>query len=145
MEHRTSTLELRQKLREELLATYEKDGSKFISPEILNSEAFIHLHDYIKTKQFLPADNPLWREMEETVRRVSPEFISNLKILTLGKLTLLDIQTCLLIKFGVKPSEMTFLLRRAKGTIVSRRENLGKKIFDRKTGSKTTDGIISLI
>ena len=79
------------------------------------------------------------------LQEVYPDFKANLRLLTQSRLTSLDLHTALLIKCHFTPTQMSVLLGRSKGTIVSRRETLSLKIFDEKIGTKVIDGIIRLL
>lgn len=88
---------------------------------------------------------PFGHDLEHVVLESSPGFKTNLTLLTLGKLTTLDLHTALLIKCGIKPSQMTILLGRSNGAIISRRETLCLKVLDQKMGVKVIDHIIRLL
>ena len=101
--------------------------------------------DYIEKDKILLEDDGLWERLEESVLVTYPSFKKNLLILTDGRCTVLDLQTCILIKFGITTNQMMKLLGRSKGAIISRRQYLGKKIFGMDTGIKLVDGVIRLI
>ena len=137
--------ELREQLRQELLSLYEKGEETPEVPEpIINSDIYQTLKKFIDEGSPIQ-DKHLWEELELTVTECSPRFKTNLNLLTSGKLTSLDLHTALLIKCGFKPSEMTILFGRSNGAIISRRETLGLKALDKKTGVKVIDGIIRLL
>lgn len=123
--------DLREQLRLELLDLSEKANLK-TNYQIFESDAYRELQTLIKEEAHIEADNPLWQKMEETVLSVSPKFKSHLQILTGGTLRQQDFRTALLIKFGVTPTQMTTLLCKTKGTISSRREQLGIRILIEK-------------
>lgn len=137
--------ELREKLRTELLSLYNKNKATSISKTILESEAYNQLQDLIKNKQILSPSNALWSQLECTVLEASPMFKENLQLLTESNLTSVDLQTALLIKCHVQPSQMADLLCRSKSAIVSRRDYLCVKIFGKRLGTKVIDGIIRLL
>ena len=143
---RESAQELREKLRTELYNLYKSNIDRIsIDPRIVNSETYNKIQALISNKKELKEDNPLWLEIEELVLECSPNFRDNLQLLVRGSLTKYDLYTALLIKCGIKPTEMIILLNRTKGTISFRRENLCNKIFDEKLGAKVADGIIRLL
>lgn len=137
--------DLREYLRKELLSIQEDNRVVVLSPIILQSQAYVKLQDYIKHSKYIPEDNGLWSELEQAVLKASPDFKSNLGLLTSGRFTSIDIHTALLIKCHVQPSQMAVLLNRSKGAIVSRRENLCIKIFGEKLGTKAIDDVIRLL
>ena len=136
---------LRQRLRDELMRLYECSERQPISPIILNSDVYQRLQKMIDENIPLLDSDPLWKEIEDVVLESSPNFIQNLNILTLGKLTSIDLRTALLIKCDIRPVHMSLLMSKSNGAIVSRRMELGVKIFDKKIGVKVVDGIIRLL
>ena len=136
---------LRQRLRDELMRLYECSERQPISPIILNSNVYRRLQKMIDDNIPLLDNDPLWKEIEDVVLESSPNFIQNLNILTLGKLTSIDLHTALLIKCDIRPVHMSLLMSKSNGAIVSRRLELGVKIFDKKIGVKVVDGIIRLL
>jgi len=136
-------IKLRQQLKDELLSLYENvDENKEIPLEILQSEVYRKLQTLITDGKIIKDNDPIWKELEETVLTCSPKFISNL---TLGNLTTIELQTALLIKCGVRPSQMAIIFGKSNGTIVSRRESLCMKVLGKKMGVKVIDAIIRLL
>ncbi len=141
-----STENLRIRLRNELLSIY--DGGKKqsdVSHTILQSEAYLTLQTYISDDKVIPSQSPLWKKLESVVTECSPNFKSNLHLLTGGNLSVQDYRLALLIKCGVTPTQLVSLLGRTKGTISYRREALCYRVFEEKLGSKVIDGIIRLL
>ncbi|MDE6304099.1 MAG: tetratricopeptide repeat protein, partial [Paramuribaculum sp.] len=141
-----SELELREKLKTQLLDIYNNSPKSYeLPPEIAQHDAYIKLRELIAEEKSLIDTNPLWDELQDMILSISPDFINNLRLLTGGKLSSSDLNTAILIKCGVKPTQMTKLLNRSKGAIVSRRESLCLRIFNEKLGTKVIDGIIRLL
>jgi Tfp pilus assembly protein PilF len=140
---------LRNRLRLKLYKIYnehiENNKSISISPLIIESEAYEHLQELVSKKAELKENDCLWQELEDTVIKCSPNFKKNLQLLVGGKLTSYDLHTAILIKCGISLSQMTNLLNRSKGAIVSRRESLCFRVFDEKLGTKVIDGIVRLL
>lgn len=138
--------ELKEVLKTELLNLYEKSENE-TTPDMsaIDPDAYLILMDYIEKDKILLEDDGLWERLEESVLVTYPSFKKNLLILTDGRSTRLDLQTCILIKFGITTTQMMKLLGRSKGAIISRRQYLGKKIFGMDTGIKLVDGVIKLI
>ncbi|MDE7110430.1 MAG: hypothetical protein K2O38_00840 [Muribaculaceae bacterium] len=135
--------QLKKQLQEELLALQQSCTiSKDISPIILRSQAYAKLQSYVSTQKIIVENNPLWKELDLIVTKCSPNFKYHLQLLTGGKLKDSDYHIALLIKCGITPTQMTFLIGKTKGTISYRRENLCFRIFEKKLGSKTFDNII---
>ncbi|MDE6768992.1 MAG: hypothetical protein K2J78_04615, partial [Muribaculaceae bacterium] len=138
--------ELRERLREQLLELYKKSEDKPSVPDtILQSEVYRKLQDYINNEKSVPDKDKIWEELTAAVTQCSPNFVTNLTLLTGGKLTQQDLHTALLVKCGFQTTQMTILFARAKGTIVSRRDTLSIKALGQKMGTKVIDGIIRLL
>lgn len=134
---------LREKLRDELMALYEKSKSQKVSPIILNSNIYFQITGLISEGKHI--DDETFDGLKRTVLQASPKFIDNLKILTQNKLTELDLQTALLIKCGFRPSEMTVLFARSNGAIIYRRNTLATKVFGHTESVDVVNGIIRLL
>ncbi len=140
---------LREELRQKLLALYESESGEKqnneIQDKIKNTNTYIKLKTLINEKSGLSESDPFWKEIESLVLAISPQFKQNLKLLAGGKFSSYDLDTALLIKLGVKPAQMAILFNRSKGAIVSRRDSLCERIFDKHLGTQTLDGIIRLL
>ena len=137
--------DLRERLKKELLSLYERNKHTTLSDVIAESSAYRQIQESLEKGIAIPDDAPLWHEIERSVQEIYPDFKANLRLLTQSRLTSLDLHTALLIKCHFTPTQMSVLLGRSKGTIVSRRETLSLKIFDEKIGTKVIDGIIRLL
>lgn len=138
--------ELRRRLKSELLALYQSGSEQWSVPSIiLSSQPYQKLQAYLNVARSISDDDPLWEELEAIVLQSSPQFKTNLNLLTTGHLTSHDLHTALLIKCGMQPSQMAVLLGRSKSTIATRRETLCLKILDEKLGTKAIDSIIRLM
>lgn len=134
--------ELREKLKQELLQLSKRCDNSELSPLISHSKAYEQLQVRIFESKTIPENDSLWLELEEAVLKDSPDFVSNLKLLTWNKISKVELMTAILIKCHVNPTNMAFLLSRAKGTISSRRESLCVKLFGEKLGNAIFDNII---
>lgn len=139
--------ELRADLQNRLLQLYEvhKNDEVIIPDCLTKSEAYHLLGTYIEKKKPLNEDVPLWAQLEEVINQHYPSFKSNLKRLMWGKISNAELHTAILVKFGIRTADMTSLLSRDKRTILSRRENLSKKMFDKKYNVSFADAIIRLL
>ncbi|MDE6268740.1 MAG: FUSC family protein, partial [Muribaculaceae bacterium] len=141
-----SERELRLRLRDELTALSARSDARPALPDaIAGSEAYATALRYLDEDRAIPESDTLWERICEAVTAASPQFIPRLRLLTLATLTSLDLHTALLIKCGFRPSQMMILLGRSNGAVISRRETLGFKIFDKKTTVRTVDTIIRLL
>ena len=136
---------LRNRLKEQLLLLVNEGNKVVLSQALMNSQAYIKIHEMISSDKLLLTNDPLWNEISEEVLKEYPDFRSNLQLLTESNLTDIDYHTALLIKLQIPPSKMALLLGRTKSTIVSRRDSLGKKILGKKTKTNIIDALIRLM
>ena len=121
-----------------------KDGIE-IQDSILSTSSYKFFRDRADRGKSVKPESPLWTELEKDILKTSPYFISNLRLLTSGKITTIELQTAFLIKYGFKPSELCKIFSISPSAIVSRRVSISEKIFGRKVDLKMVDGIIRLL
>lgn len=143
---------IRNELREKVLAltNYGKVKTN-VNQKILSSYAYKRLialireNDSIENtidKKELSGDNPLWEDLESAVRDASPDFFDTLERLAGGSINRQEKMTAILIRCGVTPTQMSYLFRRKKGSISSRREQLGIRLFGGNLKAQEVDNII---
>lgn len=138
--------DLRIRLREELLSICDmKNQSYSVPPIILESDVYEKILEYINKERVIPDNNPIWKELEETVIKSSPQFKYRLHLLTGGKLKSSDFNLALLIKCGISSTNISTLVGRAKSTVVYRKDTLCFKVFDQKLSTGAIDNIIHLL
>lgn len=144
--HKEIDVLVRTSLQNEILDRINQTDQKAVlTPVIESSPAYKKLLELIDSHQIIGEGHPIWKELETVVLESSPRFINNLKILSAGKYTTTDLQTALLVKCFIAPKDMEILLGRSKGTIVSRRISLSKKLFDTNLKTETIDEAIRLL
>lgn len=129
-------------LRTRLYERINRGISKEIPTEFLTNDTYGELRLHLKENGYLAETHHLWNKLEQMVESVQCDFRKNLLLLTNGNLTDAEYHTALLVKCGVTPTEMSVLLGKSKGTISSRRINLGKKIFDSTQKVSVVDDLI---
>lgn len=138
--------QLRKKLQEELLNLYEKSStSRPVSETILKSPVYEEILNKIESGKSILRKDGIWERLTDVVEIDSPDFMNNLILLTSGKLKETDLHTALLIKCGFKPSQMVILIGKSNGAIISRRDTLSIKVFDKKLEAKAINAIIRLL
>lgn len=134
---------MQQQLRSEIKSILANcDSSIKIHNDILKSEPYKTIQHLISEDRIIVENNPLWNELETIVLSVSPAFKENLTLLFGASLKTQDYHLALLIKCGIKPSNICILLGKVKGTISSTRKNLGYKLFEENLSAKDVDIII---
>ncbi len=109
---------------------------------IATSDAYRTLKIYADNKKYISDSDPVWDELYALILQVSPDFETKLAMLTGGNIKRHELQTIILIKCGMSPTQMTYLLGKTKGSISSRREAIGIKMLGIKTSVKIIDAII---
>lgn len=141
-----SIQDLREKLREDLFSLSKlKEHGYVVASEILGSQAYEKISQYIDTRNILSDNSPFWKELEETILKSSPQFKHRLNLLTGGRLKPSDYHLALLIKCGISPTNIAQLVGRAKSTITYRKDALGTKILGEKLEIGVIDNIIHLL
>ena len=137
---------LRECLKEELLGL-QKAGiaKKGDAKDILGLSIYERLKLYIEENKCIPETNDIWQEVEGVVKGLSPEFKKRLYLLTGSRLKEDAYRMALLIRCGLKPTEVAILLGRSKGALSSRRGYICEMIFGEKLGVKVMDDIIWLL
>jgi len=141
-------LDLREKMKNELMNLYEVSDKTITIPSIiLQSSVYQKLQEFILVKPTIidEGKDGIWSELEETILQSSPDFKTHLNLLTQGKLSLYEYHTILLIKCGIKPGQIARLIGRSKTTIGSRRDSISLKILDKKIEPKVIDALIRLL
>ena len=90
----------------------------------------------------MPDSDPVWTELHGLSVQSSPDFENKLHILAGTGLKQHEMHTIILVKCGITPTEMTYILGKTKGSISSRRESIGQKLLGTKTSVRTIDAII---
>lgn len=131
---------LREQIRCKAMELSQDSENMEISSVILELDVYSRLQELLSAGNSIP--DAMWEELKNMVLTVSPRFITNLRILTRNRLSDQELHSALLIKCGFRPAEMTILLARSNGAIVSRRITLGIKILGEKHSVTVIDGII---
>lgn len=138
--------DLREALKAKLNVINESSNDVCELPvSLVQSEAYRNLQTRISSQLIFKDNDPLWGELEEAIIESYPNFKNNFSKLLGGRYRRSDLQTAILIKCGVAPSDMANLLGRAKNTISTRRESICKRAFGESLGTKFIDGVIRLL
>lgn len=135
---------LKQQLRDKLkgLASNVKARSANVDASILKSKMYKSLQDMIRKHEGIKENSEFWNEMEKAILKTSPDFKHRLDLLSGGKISAEEYHTAMLVKCGVKPTEIAVLVHRAKGTITYRRKNIGLICFGEEFDPNVIDKII---
>lgn len=141
---KNSKSQLVRKLREKLQDLCESTSyRKRDTYSIQESEAYkILLEKYIKKEVSIPVNDPVWSHLQDAIDEYNPNFKRNLYLLYGGNLDITDYHIAMLIKFGVTPTQLVFLVNKTKGTLSYRRKKLGSRIMNKELGAKDFDNII---
>ncbi|MDE6717630.1 MAG: hypothetical protein K2J70_05480 [Muribaculaceae bacterium] len=137
---------LREKLEKRIKALGKSSGTLYRAPEeILNSPVYNTLTVAIAEDKSLVNNVNFWSELEAEVLKVSKDFKKNMTILLGRNIREAELQTALLVKCGISPSEMGIVLRREKGTISNRRSFLGGRLLGKKVDTETADRVMRML
>lgn len=134
---------LRKRLHQELMELYKQSAKQSVPDEILTSDVYSRILLNIKNKTCI--EDQMFDELKQVVLSVSPQFVNNLMILTKGKLTTDELYLSLLIKCGVRSSDLTVLFGLSNGAIISRKRILGAKALDRQESTTVITSIIRML
>lgn len=134
---------LRERLKQKINQIDSSTSLEALPATITNSKPFKSLLNYVEDKKFISDSNPIWNELYDLILQNYPSFENNLYLLMGSHIKQHELQTIILIKCQITPSQMTYLLGKAKGSISSRRESLSVKILGEKTNQKVIDIIIN--
>ena len=130
--------QLRKQLKERIANIKEVP----LSSSLINSKSYAVLLNHAKNGTIIHDSSELWKELYDLILQDSPDFETNLRLLMGGNIKHHELQTIILIRCGITPSQMAPMLGKAKGSISSRRESLSFKIFGEKTNQKNIDAVI---
>lgn len=113
-----------------------------LSPLIAESEAYAALQNYIRTESTIPDSSPLWDGLRKAISKASPDFDERVRLLSGGRPKDLGYRLMLLIKCGVTPTQLCFLVGKTKGTLSYQRRMLGLQWLDREIDPRMIDNLI---
>lgn len=136
---------LRRQIQQQLLDLLEQGKGRSTDARIIQSKEYHILREYIDQGKSIGYNDSFWGTLEEIVLRVCPNLKQNLRLLMGREAKPAEMQTVLLIKCGVTPTQMSQLLNLAKGSISNRRRDLGIKILDQHLPNPEIDKILRLL
>ncbi|MBD5199598.1 MAG: hypothetical protein HDS83_04330 [Bacteroidales bacterium] len=134
-----------EKMRNELILMSENGDLVDSMSDFKSTEIYLMLCQKIEDNRVVVENKEIMNKVKTTIQLKSPEFKNNLLVLSQGKLTEIDRNTCMLIKLGFKPAQLAILLGITKGSVSSRREGIGIKILGEKTPVGIVDKIVKLL
>ena len=132
----------RDKFRKEILEMAKNISDSRKVPEALQKKA---TYDYIQEliiKEEWIKDNDMWNKIRIDVETSCPRLRERAELLADSYLTPRDLEIIWLTKNGVTATQLAILLNRTKGSISSRRVQLGIKLFGEKLSAPFVDKAI---
>lgn len=114
------------------------DAMQRVAEEFKRSPYYIGLRRRLRDGEVLSEAD--WREMEQQLKTVYPDFVRHLS--SLYRLSEVEWRICLLIRLELSPSDMTKALCREASSISSIRSRLYAKVFGRKGSPRDWDEFI---
>lgn len=134
---------LRERLQEEILNRSQNSENLTNVSGLIKTDIYRDLCQMSREGKYIKiSDSVLWENLEKTINDYAPQFKEKLELLTNHKLTEEEYHTCLLVKLGLSPTQLSNLMLKAKSTISSRRVRLGQKMFEKKFSADFIDEII---
>ena len=111
----------------------------------IHSEVYHSILSHLRRGKPINDNDEIWEKLKNLIDSTFPSFKPSLVKLSAGKLTEEDLRTSLLIKIGIKTSDIAKLFSKSKNSIISRRHSLSIKMFGKKIGTQATDIISKLL
>lgn len=116
-----------------------------VSQEILKSNAYTELRKKVKEKVTITDSDNLWIELRDCISNAYPQFFDKLNLLAGEDLKVDQINLLLLLKCGLKPSEIEKVLALGSSGITSSRKRLSVKLFGVKLEPAVFDRLIRIL
>lgn len=130
-------------LKAKIRAVYDAcEGNVPVDPSILNSEIFAVITDLIQNGRCMTDE--IWDRLHNTIEKYSPLFFSRLQILT-GSIDFNEVRLAMLLKCGIRPTDIATLLCKTKGAITYQRKVLCRKLFGEDVSVAYSDSILRIL
>ena len=130
-------------LKAKIRAVYDAcEGNVPVDPSILNSEIFAVITDLIQNDRCMTDE--IWDRLHDTIEKYSPLFFSRLQILT-GSIDFNEVRLAMLLKCGIRPTDIATLLCKTKGAITYQRKVLCRKLFGEDVSVAYSDSILRIL
>lgn len=134
---------LREELKSKMKSVYDAfHGEVPVDPSILNSEIFAVITDLIQNGRCMTDE--IWDRLHDTIEKYSPLFFSRLQILT-GCIDFNEVRLAMLLKCGIRPTDIATLLCKTKGAITYQRKVLCRKLFGEDVSVAYSDSILRIL
>lgn len=139
-----------EQIRNSILATCNEicgDLSQCIpvSQEILKSNAYTELRKRVNEKATITDFDNFWIELRDCISNAYPQLFDKLNLLAGEDLKVEQINLLLLLKCGLKPSEIEKVLALGSSGITSSRKRLSVKLFGVKLEPAVFDRLIRML
>lgn len=108
----------------------------------INSEIYRKIKNEIDTDNYQLTEED-WKELEEKVNEIYPNFSNNLN--SFYEVSLHELRVCLLIKIGISPSNIAKFTNHSKEAINSTRGRLYAKVFNKPASAPKWDEFLKTI
>ena len=137
----------RQKCRDDLLKRLDALPPETVASlsDLADADVSADLRTMADNKKVIPNDSDLWLRLQQAVLLRSPRFLSQLSFLSDGAVSESEIHTALLIRAGIRPSEMEALLALSKGAVGARRAKLSQLVFGTKLSPTALAAALSML
>lgn len=137
--------QLRNQINFQIQLLTEQNKNIPISQEILNSDIYKKIKDYLAKGKPISESSEIWAELDSIVCHAYPRFRKRVYLLADQKLKEPEYRLLLLIKSGITPTQTLTLLGRTKGAISYRRKRLNEVLFGGEIDLTQIDDVIRCI
>lgn len=106
--------------------------------QFLISDYYNGIHRRIACGESLKGED--WAEMKRQLDSVYPGFTA--RLLSLARMSEVELRCCMLVKMRVSPKDMSFLLNLGPSSVSSVRSRLYQKVFGKKGSAAAWDGFV---
>lgn len=132
---------LLKKIGENTDSAKKNDGRGIVQVKLLASEAYKILTRHIQSGKNIKAEE--WSLIDSTINECIPAF--KLSLFSSYKLSKLEYQICMLVKFGLSVKEMATILNKSDSAISLARKRLYKKLTGKDGSAKDLDDFVNAI
>ena len=109
----------------------------------LNTPIYAAIQSHLGKAGDVPLSDDEWQQLHQTVNAIYPNFREKLTSLT--PMNIFEYQVCLLLKIGVKPSEIASLTTHSRESVTSSRRRLYEKAMKKSGKPSDWDALVTIL
>ena len=120
-------------------------SNEFLPVSLPDKTIMDSISDYIEKRKPILKKSDLYKRIENSLNEAKPDFISNLKFITDGKVSSEETLLAILLKIGIRSTDIAVLLGVEKNTVSYRKKILLKKFNIDGVSTASLDRLILII